>query len=181
MSGGEIAIETTAAIAAANENYSAMMPDRVGESPRASWLLYRGGGRLHAIAIEHVIETMRILPIAAVAGAPRYISGLCVIRGSPVPVVDIGLLVGGQAVRAERLVTIRTGSRMVALAVEAVLGIRDVGFDALRQLPPLLGDVPGQAIDAIGILDAELLFILGATRIVPEDVLDRLDIHDASS
>jgi purine-binding chemotaxis protein CheW len=181
MSGGEVAIETTAAIAGANENRLAMIPDRVGESARAPWLLYRGGTCLHAIAIKHVIEIMRILPVAAVADAPRYICGLCVIRGSPVPVVDIGLLVGGQAAPTERLVTIRTGSRMIALAVEGVLGIRDVGSGTLRQLPPLLGDVPSQAIDAIGILDAEMLFILHATRIVPEDVLDHLDIHGASS
>jgi purine-binding chemotaxis protein CheW len=147
----------------------------------ASWLLCRAGTYLCALPLERVVEIMRVLPIEAVSGAPRYVRGICIIRGSPVPVVDTGLLLCDQAIRPERLVTIRAGVRTIALAVETVLGIRAVGAEASNQLPPLLRDAATATIAGIGTLDAELLFFLRTARIVPEELLDRLDAEGAAS
>jgi purine-binding chemotaxis protein CheW len=125
--------------------------------------------------LQDVLEVMRMLPIEQLSGAPSYVRGLCIIRGSPVPVVDTGLLIGDQVTRLERLVAISIGGRSVALAVEAVVGIRAIGAGASEQLPPLLRDAAVEAVAAIGTLDAELLLFLRTARIVPEDLLSRLD------
>jgi purine-binding chemotaxis protein CheW len=152
-----------------------------GEAGEASWLLCRAGTHLCAIPIEHVIEIMRVLPIEAIPGAPSYVRGLCIIRGAPVPIVEIGLLLGDQATRAGRLVAIRAGSRTIGLAVEAVEGIRVIDAVALNQLPPLLRDTATATIAAIGTLDAELLFFLQAARIIPDDLLVRLHADRAAT
>jgi purine-binding chemotaxis protein CheW len=144
-------------------------------------LLCRAGSRLCAIPIEHVIEVLRVLPIEPVSGAPRYVLGLCIIRGSAVPVVDAGLLLGDQATKSERLITIRTGDRTIALAAEAVLGIWAIGTETFNELPPLLRNAAGETIASIGVLDSELLFLLRTARIVPADLLDRLDREGAST
>jgi purine-binding chemotaxis protein CheW len=136
---------------------------------------------LCAIPLEHVIEILRVLPIEAVSGAPRYVRGLCIIRGTAVPVVDTGLLIGDQATKSERLITIRTGSRTIALVAETVLGIRVIGTETFNALPPLLRDAASETIAAIGTLDAELLFFLRTTLIVPQELLDRLGADGASS
>jgi purine-binding chemotaxis protein CheW len=151
------------------------------EAARAAWLVCRAGTRLCAAPIEHVIEIMRVLPIEVVSGAPRYVRGLCIIRGAPVPVVDAGLLLGDQTTRCERLVAIRTGSRTIALAVETVLGVRAIAAEACNLLPPLLGEAAAETIAAIGIVDAELLFFLRTARIVPEELLDRLAADGAAA
>ena len=161
-------------------------PDRAAptsDAParRPSWLLCRAGTLLCAIPLEHVIETLRVLPIEAVAGAPRYVRGLSVIRGAAVPVIDAGLLVGDQPTSPERLITIKTGSRTIALAVETVVGISALGAETVTALPPLLRDAASEAIAAIGTLDAELLIFLRAARMVPPDVLDRLIADGASA
>jgi chemotaxis signal transduction protein len=75
---------------------------------------------------------------------------------------------------APRLITVRTGDRTVAFAAEAVLGIWTIGVETLSQLPPLLRDAATETISAIGTIDAELLFFLRATQIVPEGLFDRL-------
>jgi purine-binding chemotaxis protein CheW len=152
-----------------------------GEDGRTSWLLCRAASRLYAIPLEHVIESMRALPIEAISGAPRYVRGLSIIRGSPVPVVDPGLLLCDQPTQAQRLVTIRSGRRTIALAAEAVLGIRSIAAETFSQLSPLLRDAAAETIAAIGTLDAELLFLLRATRIVPDDLLDRLGADGGSA
>jgi purine-binding chemotaxis protein CheW len=161
-------------------------PDRAApttDAPprRPSWLLCRAGTLLCAIPLEHVIETLRVLPVEAVSGAPRYVRGLSVIRGAVVPVIDASLLVGDQSTSPERLITIRTGSRTIALAVETVVGISALGEETVTALPPLLRDAASEAIAAIGTLDAELLIFLRAARMVPPDVLDRLIADGASA
>jgi purine-binding chemotaxis protein CheW len=159
---------------------SAAMPIGVDEGSEGSWLLCRAGAHLCAMSIEHVIEIMRVLPIEAIAGAPSYVRGLCIIRGAPVPVVDIGLLLGGQATRAGRLVAIRAGNRTIALAVETVEGIRAIGPEAFNELPPLLRDAATATIAAIGTLDTDLLFFLHTARIVPDDLLVCLEADGAA-
>ncbi len=148
---------------------------------RTSWLVSRAHTHLCAIPLEHVIEIMRPLPMQAVAGAPGYVRGLCIIRGSAVPVVDTGLLVGDHASEAGRLVSVRAGGRTIALATEAVLGIHTIDAETFKELPPLLQEAAGETVAAMGILDAELLFLLRTTRIVPADLLDRLAGDGASS
>ncbi len=155
--------------------------DAVAETGHSQWLLCRAGEHLCAIPIEHVIETMRLLPIEAVSGAPPYVRGLTIIRGAPVPVIDTGLLVGERATRSTRLVTVRTGRRTIALTAEAVMGVSTMAPDKLSQFPPLLRACASEAIEAIGMLDAELLFFLRAARIAPEDLLDRLEFEGALS
>jgi purine-binding chemotaxis protein CheW len=144
-------------------------------------LLCRAGNHLCAIPIEHVIEVLRVLPIEPVSGAPPYVLGLCIIRGSAVPVVDAGLLIGGQTTKSERLIAIRAGDRTIALAAEAVLGIAAIRAETFNKLPPLLRKAAGETIASIGVLDSELLLLLRTARIVPADLLDHLDREEAST
>jgi purine-binding chemotaxis protein CheW len=124
---------------------------------------------------------MRALPIRPIAGAPRFISGVAIIRGSPVPVVDAALLLGEDERILRRLVTLDTGDRPVALAVGDVLGVRLIETAASDELPPLLRAVDGDAVRAIRVLDNELLLLLRTSRLVPEGVLKDLDTPGAAS
>lgn len=121
-----------------------------------------------------VIETMRPLAIEPIAGAPAFVMGLSIIRGAPVPVIDLGGLLGGASAGGSpaapgRLVTLRVDGRCVALAVEAVLGVRALPA-SLEEPPPLLREAADDAIESIGVLDAELLLVLRAAQLVPESV-----------
>ena len=152
---------------------AAIAPDPAGGS---SWLLCRAGAGLCALPLEHVVEIMRALPVEAVAVPSPCLRGLSIIRGQPVPVVDLGMLLGEPSCEAARLVAVTVGGRPVALAVTAVLGVRTLDPTTLSSaLPPLLRDAAGDAVSAIGTLDAELLFLLQAGRLVPQSLFDQLD------
>jgi purine-binding chemotaxis protein CheW len=127
--------------------------------------------RVCAVPLAQVVETMRPLPVEPITGVPPFVRGLSIIRGSPVPVVDLGSLLADSAGEAStRFVTLRVGDRRVALAVEAVLGVRELDVSMVRELPPLLRDARAHAIQAIGSLDAELLVVLSASHVLPADV-----------
>jgi purine-binding chemotaxis protein CheW len=118
-----------------------------------------------------VIEAMRPLPIEALPGAPDFVLGLAVIRGRPTAVLDLRALLGdGDAAHEPeaRFVTVRAGDRQIALSVGAVAGVRALDPSSFGELPPLLKGARRDAIEAIGTLDAELLLVLRASRLVQE-------------
>lgn len=160
---------------------SASRANGADAAARRSWLLCRTGTILSALPIEHVIEIMRMLPLEQLAGAPRYVRGVSIIRGAPVPVVDVGLIIGGEIVPSTRLVAIRAARRTIALAVDEVIGITGIAADAFGRLPPLLQQAAADTVSAIGALDSELLVFLRTGRLVPEDVLAKLDAEGATS
>jgi len=129
--------------------------------------------RLIGVPIELVIETMRPLAIERLSGAPEFVSGLSVIRGMPMPVVDVGRLLGSTEAPPRRFVTVRAGHRTLALAVSDVAGVRTLQADSLHTLPPLLRHAAAGIVPAVGALDAELLLVLQNAHIVPEEVWRR--------
>lgn len=143
-------------------------------------LVIRAGARTCALTLSDVVEIMRPLPVEPLAGAPEAVRGLSIIRGAPVPVVDLATLLGdsGQS-PCTRFVTIRAGERRIALSVDAVFGIREFAPSSLNDMPPLLRSARTDLIEAVGTLDAELLLALKAGRIVPDAVWDSLPPQEA--
>jgi purine-binding chemotaxis protein CheW len=125
---------------------------------------------------------MRPLPIETIAGVPSFVLGLSVVRGTPVPVVDLEAVVGEGRMRSiARFVALQLGERRVALAVGAVIGMRDVDGARMIELPPLLRDARTDTVEAIGVLDAELLVVLRASRLLPDEIWQKLSTHDTPS
>ena len=144
-------------------------------------LICRVLNRVCALPLQHVIETMRPLAIEALAGVPRPVSGVAIIRGAPMPVVDLAWLLAGEESHPARFVTLNADGRPVALAVDAVVGVRVIPTGSVYDLPPLLRDANADAIAAIGTLDAELLMVLRGGRLVPETVWNVLDAEGGAS
>jgi purine-binding chemotaxis protein CheW len=147
------------------------------DQPRANpALLVRIPGALCAFPLAEVIEIMRPLPIEPLAIQSDFIRGVARIRGAAVPVVQLtGLLQGdGLCDLPTRFVTLRVGHRCVALAVQSVVGVADLGDQVFGNLPPLLNTVQTELIQSLGTLDAEFLVMLDTARMVPESMWDAL-------
>jgi purine-binding chemotaxis protein CheW len=133
-------------------------------------LLCRVRDRLCAIPVGEVDETMRPQPVSPLPHAQHFVAGVARIRGAPIPVIDAGLLLGGDADGpAGRFVLLRIGDRRVALAVESVVGVRRMPADPLQPLPPLLSEASRDAVAAIAALDGELLLVLEGVGLLPAD------------
>lgn len=144
-------------------------------------LIFRAGTNLCALPLEHVQEVMRPLPVEPMAGSPSFVAGLCVIRGRAVPVVHAAALVDGVEPTPQprrppaRFVTVKGDGYPVALAVDSVVGIRPIPPASMHRLPPLLGATGSALVEALAVVDAELLLLLRAARILPDEVRRDLD------
>jgi purine-binding chemotaxis protein CheW len=170
-----MASEATAIGTRRGQSASMLAAVASNEAGSKAWLLCRTRKMLCALPIEHVIEVMRTLAVEQFVGAPKFVRGLSVIRGVPVPVVDLGLIICGESIRGALLVTVREGARTIALAVDQVIGITAIEAHDFGRLPPLLHEAAAETVAAIAALDGELVVLLRTARLVPEDVLARLD------
>ena len=138
-------------------------------------VLVQAGSHRCALPVGVVLETLRPLPLRPLAGAPAEVLGVAVVRGSPVPVVDLAVLVGGapSASPARRWVMVRCGARAAALAVDGVTGIRRLPPGAATA--PLLAGAAQGALAALRVRDAELVVVLEASRLLPEGTLEALE------
>lgn len=131
-----------------------------------------------ALPLSYVIETMRPLPTEPIARAPRFVLGASIVRGVPTPVIDCAALLQQDAPRAHtRWATIRCGERVAALAFDAVVGVRALSA-ADAALPPLLSGAAGETIESLSTLDAQLLLVLHAGKLVPDGTFGALDARD---
>jgi purine-binding chemotaxis protein CheW len=143
-------------------------------------LLVRAGGWICALPITDTVETMRALPVRALAGAPSFIRGVAVIRGALLPVVHLASLLGTAGpLNSGRFVTVRTESGLCALHVDAVIGAKYIDSEALSRTPPLLSEALPEPAEKIGALDGQMFAMLRTARIVPDELWAVIRSQDA--
>jgi purine-binding chemotaxis protein CheW len=142
-------------------------------APLDSFLICRSGLRFCGFPLQHVAETMRVLPLEPFPEMPSFVLGVSIVRGVAVPVVNLALLLGvTESCQLTRYVTLNLGARQVAFAVEAVIGVRHLGVDMINDLPPLLSQTESGVVAAITTLDTELLLVLNGMRFFHENDLE---------
>jgi purine-binding chemotaxis protein CheW len=151
-----------------------------GENER--FLICSSGGRMLALPLSDVRETMRPLPIERLPGVPDFVLGLSLIRGLATPVIDAGQLLGRDVSGhraaehpARRLVTLNTGVRPAALQVDAVSSVQSLSAAQLGAIPSLLQESANPGLAGLSVLDERLLLVLQAARLVPSEVWQRMD------
>lgn len=157
--------------------HRASAPDAVQGSAGATEpvLLVRTHAFLCAIPIEVVVETMRPLPVRPAPGAPQFVRGLAIVRGAPLPVIDLGALLGAPGELAGgRFITIRSGLRHLVLAVDSVVGVRALNRATLATTPPLLIEALPAQVERLGALDGQTLAVLGTARLLADEVVEAL-------
>jgi purine-binding chemotaxis protein CheW len=155
-------------------------------------LVFRSAGHVCAVGLSDVAEVMRPLPVTALTGAPPFVTGVAIIREKPTPVVSLATLLGGDNGAADaaaddgaadadgeggsgRFVTAWEGGRLVAFAVDEVLGVRRLPPGAQERTSPLLGALSRDVVPMMAALDTRPLCLLGHVRLIPDPVWAAVD------
>lgn len=142
--------------------------------PRATLVLV-AGQRIFVVELEHVREVLRPLPTQPFGDLP-YVLGVAILRGEPTPVIHLAMLLGtAEPSPPRRFAALRIGERQVALAVDAVLGVRMLDPDVLVELPPLLRASKAGYAERLALFDSHLALVLNGARVLPESLWDELE------
>lgn len=153
------------------------------ESLADPYLICRSDDKLCALPLHHVGETMRALSIEALPSMPEFVLGAAIVRDQVMPVVDATVLLSADGKRrglATRFVTLKLNTdqdseRRIALAVDGVLGVRMLARDTSSGIAPLLVGAQQRLVDAVSLLDSQLLLVLQAAHLISDSVWQRLD------
>jgi chemotaxis-related protein WspB len=116
-------------------------------------LTFRVAEVAYAVAVRQVVEVVPRVALRGLPHAPDYLAGLLRYRGGAVPVVDLGLLMGGAACR-ERL-----GTRIILVdgGVHGGAGLGYLGMIAERVEEVLAVDESRRAVAGLEIGGAPYL------------------------
>jgi len=122
------------------------------------------GGRTIAIDVANVREVVRWQPVTPLPRSPELIDGVVDLRGSLIPVVDLGRVLNDRKVEpstATRIVVAETDGLVVGLTVDSAIEVLQVGASRMED-PPAIATQAGY--DAVRFVvrrpDAEPIVVL---------------------
>ena len=98
------------------------------------------GGHTYAVATNQIREVVRFQPITPLPQSPPLIEGVIDLRGTIVPVLDLGRVLAGTPVSDDgraRIAIAESEGRLVGLAVEAAVSVVSLREDQLEATPAL--------------------------------------------
>jgi chemotaxis signal transduction protein len=92
------------------------------------FVVYETASRRFALPARDVVQVLRMVAIARLPGAPPHVRGVVDLHGTPVPVVDVSVLVGEpprEPDPSQQLLLVQAVGRLVALQVDRVVELRE--------------------------------------------------------
>jgi len=113
------------------------------ESREGKYLTFELGGEAYGLEILKVKEIIGIMNITSVPRMPEYVKGVINLRGKVIPVVDLRLKFGMEALEYNErtciIVVDITGrsanSVMVGIVVDSVSDVMNIGDDEIEDTP----------------------------------------------
>ena len=101
-------------------------------------LSFRLGGEEYAVMVKDVREVLKLFYLTAVPNAPDYILGVMSLRGTMLPIIDLGRRLGISAHARDdksRIIVVSTGDEEVGLMVDRVSGVIRIPPDGVKPTP----------------------------------------------
>ena len=109
-------------------------------------------GNVYAVDVLQVREIVRWQDVTPLPKAPELIRGVIDLRGAVVPVVDLGLALGGEEVKVSaraRIVVLEIDGLAMGLRVDAATDVLSVPSGSLESPPSLATHAGYEAVRAV--------------------------------
>lgn len=113
-----------------------------GQPAARQYLAFALGASRYGLAIDQVVELRRDDPLTTLANAPPALKGVTNLRGNIVPILDLGLALGGAAAvegAHSAVIILRSGGHLLGVVVDSVLDVVALRPDQIRP-SPMLGE-----------------------------------------
>jgi purine-binding chemotaxis protein CheW len=146
-----------------------MAADGAAERERREFLTFQLGDETYGIDILQVQEIREIDHVTRVPHVAAFVRGVINLRGSIVPVVDLGLMFGFPAapkLKGASAIVLNVENRLVGFVVASVSDVIALAEDEIAPSPELGGRAIGAAILGIGTRDGASAMLLDVDHII---------------
>ena len=137
-------------------------------------LTFRLSDQDYGIAISKVQEIREWTKVTPLPSSPAYIRGMLNLRGAIVPVIDLRLRFGLDALEhdsAAVIIVVNVGNRLAGILVDTVSDVVSVDHDQRRALPEFEGHANRRFIEGLAQIDDRLMVLLNVDQLVTSDDL----------
>jgi purine-binding chemotaxis protein CheW len=131
----------------------------------------------YGLEILKVQEIIGLMPITRVPRTPRYVKGVVNLRGKVIPVVDLRLKFGMEAVETTDLtciIVVQTRDVLFGVLVDRVSEVVDLATSDVEETPDFGVDVDTGYIMGMGNAGDRVTILLDIDRVLADDELEAL-------
>ena len=137
----------------------------------AQYLTFTLGQEEYAVDILKVQEIRGYDAVTRVPDAPDYIKGVINLRGTVLPIIDLGARFGletSEPTARHVIMVAHIGGRMVGLLVDAVSDILQMSEAAVQPTPDVASDSVKTFVKGIFSIDGRMISLIELDHILPQ-------------
>jgi purine-binding chemotaxis protein CheW len=146
------------------------------------YLTFNLAGEEYGIDILKVQEIRGWMPVTKVPNAPVFVRGVMNLRGAIVPVIDLRLRFGLEAIEYTKItvvivVTVQSdnGSRIIGMVVDGVSDVLNVNAADIQSSPDFGTAVHTEFISGLVTIEAGMVMLLDVDRLLSIDEMFALE------
>ena len=144
---------------------------------RGKYLTFLVGNVAYGIEISYVVEIISVQEITVVPHTHGYVKGITNLRGTVVPVIDMGLRFGqGEVVYTDKtcIIVLSLDDMSVGILVDGVQDVTDIDDESIQEPPKTTGNsLKNFFIKAVGISGGEVKQLIDVYRVFEVNVVDQ--------
>ena len=161
-----------------------MAENEVVSTKRAGkYLTFGLAGEEYGLEILRVREIMGVMDITAVPRTPDFVKGVINLRGKVIPVVDLRLKFGFEAIEHTEetcIIVVDVGSIEMGIVVDRVSEVLDIAEENIDDAPSFGNSVNTDFILGMGKADGRVTILLDISRVTRAQDIDSLkDVTEA--
>lgn len=158
---------------APRSNLRTSQPRGVQAEVRTQYLAFTSGGETFAIDIRSVREVIQYGGLTEVPLMPPFIRGVINLRGSVVPVIDLGARLGRAATEVGRrscvvILEVPSGEQtsVVGIMVDSVNEVLDIASGEIDPAPSFGHDIRSEFIGGVGKVGGRFVILLEVQHVL---------------
>lgn len=138
-------------------------------------IAFRLGGQEFCVDVMSIREIRGWTVATPLPASPDFVRGVINLRGSVLPIVDLGARLGfpmAEPTARHAIIVSQIGTQVIGLLVEGVSDIFTVTDDTIQPTPDVASEMAKRFVRGVIPLDGRLISIIAIDSVLPETVRD---------
>jgi purine-binding chemotaxis protein CheW len=144
----------------------------------SQYLTFRIGAEEYGLEILRVQEIKGYGAVTALPNTPRYLKGVMNLRGTIIPIIDLRLKLGLEAVEYTAftvVIVVRAGASVVGLVVDSVSDVLDIPVNDIQPTPDFGHGVDTRLIHGVSQTGDTLVVLLNLDAVLSSGTVAALE------